>query len=287
MPSGYNEIGSRAPKKPTDFWLPSSGQAPANAAGREFEIRGLAVTDFAYGAFLLNNGDVARFNSDGVLIEILGDDEGGTGLSAFTQYWTPLFMPGTNIEFVSDMITTIFGGTLANVTVSPDAKSLVASLPAPGVGNNNNAQAAYDTSVFIPANNDNNGYCFKLSDPVAINGASLYSYVMLTPNETFVPGTSSAYVLGLMRLTGQDYYNIMFIGHTSMGGAIDDMTTFDGVGANPPPIALLWNANAEYTLSFDANQGAFGTINFYSSIANTPATPLASHALTASGVVPV
>lgn len=252
-----------------DYWTPifiggvfEPGSYPVNRNGKLYEIRGLTIAEGtitnAVGTFVFNNGDMVVFNSQGVLVEILGDTDnaapGGGGSSTLGETWTPGALPGTNV-FWDIMI----GG---NGFISNAGHTISATNGGTGVG----------SQIIFPTPNTGNifyGQPFKVSDP---NDLTFTSYIGFIDRIEVNPLSHNPTV-GLTVVIGEglspDSINIMAIGN---------MYTNDNESALNSYID--WTPEAIYTLGFDPTAGTYGTIYLYSSISAPPNSTVATYALT-------
>lgn len=271
----YGAIGKRNRKRP-DYWTPrfisgvfDESSYPVNRANRAYEIAGMLVSTGQLtnnvGTFVFNNGDVAIFNNQGLLIEILGDTgEGGSSSSvasgAFLDTWTPERSPGTFISFVEEYefneVTPVFENDNSKLTVTGTDQG-----------------GYFITQEFIPLNNDNNGVAFKLgsaADNPEFPSRSAIIYVVLIPAGQTIDDLTSMHAVILEKnlSIGADNNSYMLYG---IGDFANEDSTY-----SEDPIEIAWSPDLELTLSYDRNASTYGTIHLYTND-GPDGTLIASH----------
>lgn len=275
MNGNYGAIGKRNRKKP-DYWTPrfisgvfDESSYPVNRANRAYEIAGMQVSTGQLtnnvGTFVFNNGDVAIFNSQGLLIEILGDPgEGDSSPSvasgAFLDTWTPELSPGTFISFVEEYefneVTPVFENDNSKLTVTGTDQG-----------------GYFLTQEFIPLNNDNNGVAFKLgsaADNPEFPSRLAIIYVVLIPAGQNIDDLTSMHAVALGKNENIGANNNSWILHGIGDFANEDSSSFED------PIEIVWSPDLELTISYDRNASTYGTIHLYTND-GPDGTLIASH----------
>ena len=112
----YNYLTDRTGKRYVDLWLPrfilgvfDITSFPPSRVNKIFQISGLTQPDLQILSWIVNNGDIAVFNSAGVLVEVLGGSQDAVPVSAFDgnivySNWTPVIAAGTAYLFNAKII---------------------------------------------------------------------------------------------------------------------------------------------------------------------------------------
>lgn len=272
----------------SQFWTPlfindvfDESSYPENRHNKSYELTGIGDIEKYIGIYLVNDGDVIRFDNEGVISEVMGLPPTTVPFNGFLTGWTPGVLPGTPVLLIDGLNV----DTSDPVDIAVDGLSVSITRP----DENEYVQNVIWSDNVLDFSTGLKGIYFKLAapsdtiitNPAPVNFSEGTYHIGFSEDFVWGVGTPPNNAVAVMEPINSTQYIVYQIGKMSSDNTYWETGDLDAAGDD---IIITYSADLEFCIAIDETEGSYGSISLYASTSledlNTPAVPVAKHVFT-------